>query len=677
MKKLLSLLLAALLLLSLCPAVFAAETGITALSVNPYGGSASDIDTVDWFISGGNHFLFLPADVDLNTAKVYLTASGSVTLDGAAIASGDSAAAFTEGAHTLFCEEKSYPLTVCRSANIPAIFITTESGSLDYLLANKENKEPATIRVYEDGVLTLDSTLKQIKGRGNSTWDECPKKPFNIKFDKKTSLLGMPKAKKWSLLANYKDDTDIKTPAGLALGNQLDIPYTSECRNVDLYLNGAYYGNFSVCESVEVGENRVAVADLEKLNENANPDVDIEALPRGGTGPNGSVPDHNVKGGMKWVNIPNDPADITGGYLLELDFPYRYDAEVSGFVSNRGQWVVVKSPEYASEAQVRYIAGLYNEAEEALYSATGYNSLGKYYTEYFDMATLARTYLFMELQKPLDSAISSFYFCKDADSDLLVAAPVWDFDRGFYTPESRCGCYLGDPDGWCSSSFSYSHANGDPFDTETFLSLLFRHEDFRALAAEAWNACVLGAAPDQVDALFAGLYEENAASRRMDLVRWGTAGNADPVGAATARADQYFATVSGFVHNRLAILNNAFNGDLAMLYYDANGGSGHVFNREIAFVGGSVTVMAAQYGDTHITGPGDRSFYAWNTKPDGTGTTYHPGDSITLNAKTTTLYAMWYFSGEQVNASARSFWRRIVDFFNRIIAFFRRLFGVA
>ena len=88
---------------------------------------------------------------------------------------------------------------------------------------------------------------------------------------------------------------------------------------------------------------------------------------------------------MKWINIPNDPVDITGGYLLELEFASRYNDEISGFVSNHGQWVVVKSPEYASEAEVRYIAGLYNEAEEALYSETGYNSIGKHYTDYFEL----------------------------------------------------------------------------------------------------------------------------------------------------------------------------------------------------------------------------------------------------------------------------------------------------
>jgi len=46
----------------------------------------------------------------------------------------------------------------------------------------------------------------------------------------------------------------------------LGIPYTSECRKADLYLNGEYYGSFSVCKSVQVGDNCVEITDLEKLN---------------------------------------------------------------------------------------------------------------------------------------------------------------------------------------------------------------------------------------------------------------------------------------------------------------------------------------------------------------------------------------------------------------------------
>lgn len=675
LKKMISFLLAALMLLSFAQAAFAAG-GLDSLQINPYGGAREDIDTVSWFVSGDKYFIFLPADFSLSAAKVYFSASGPVTVDGAAITSGGEAGAFTAGSHALVCGGNTYTLTVIISSDLPTVFIDTESGGLGYLLANKENKEPGAIRVYEGGEMTLDGELKSIKGRGNSTWLECPKKPFNIKFDKKTSLLGMPKAKKWSLLANYKDDTAIKTPAGLALGRMLGIPYTSESVNADLYFNGEYYGNFSVCESVEVDGNRVDITDLEKLNENANAGVDIETLPRGGTGENGSVEDHTVKGSMKWVDIPADPDDVSGGYLLEMEFASRYNEEASGFVSNRGQWVVLKSPEFASEAEVRYIAGLYNEAEDALYSATGYNSLGKHYTDYFDIETFTKTYLFTELQKSLDSCLSSFYLCKDKNSDKFIAAPVWDFDRGFYTPESRCGADLSSPDGWCAGSFSYAGNLGDPFDTETLLSLLFRHEDFRAAAANEWRTSVLGASPAQVDALFTDLYNANAGSRLMDMVRWKKTGSSDPIAAANSSAEAYFSKVSSFVHNRLGALNSAFTGDLAMLYYDANGGSGHVFNREIAFTGGSVTVLAPQIAGAQIIAPSGKTFRGWNTKADGTGAIYNPGAKIPLDGKTTTLFAMWDKPAitEQITGNAQSLWQRILAFFRKIISLLGGLF---
>ena len=49
----------------------------------------------------------------------------------------------------------------------------------------------------------------QIRGRGNSSW-EYPKKPYKIKFDSRTSLLGMAKAKDYVLLAEYNDKSLIR-----------------------------------------------------------------------------------------------------------------------------------------------------------------------------------------------------------------------------------------------------------------------------------------------------------------------------------------------------------------------------------------------------------------------------------------------------------------------------------
>ena len=243
MKKLISILFAVLCLTLAALTVSAAEPGLEMLKVNPYGGEEADIDTVRWYETGGQYFLFLPADVDMNAAKLYFQAEETVLLDGKALENGGSAAAFTPGVHQLNCGTQRYSLTVCCSEALPAVFLQTESGSLDYIHASKENKEPGNIRVYENGVLTLDKALKQIKGRGNSTWYHL-KKPYNIKFDKKTGLLGMDKAKKWTLLANYLDLTLLHNACGFELGEDFGLPYTSQYRWVDLYINGDYLGNY-------------------------------------------------------------------------------------------------------------------------------------------------------------------------------------------------------------------------------------------------------------------------------------------------------------------------------------------------------------------------------------------------------------------------------------------------
>lgn len=69
------------------------------------------------------------------------------------------------------------------------------------------------------------------------------------------------------------------------------------------------------------------------------------------------------------------------------------------------------------------------------------------------------------------------------------------------------------------------------------------------------------------------------------------------------------------------------------LRYDANGGTGAIADQT---VGVGVNAYTATDGYT-FAGHGLAS---WNTKPDGTGDSYKPGDAIIIN-KPTTLYAQW------------------------------------
>ena len=633
MKKTFAFLLTVLLLCSLIPAVWAEGPGISVMKLNPYGGEENAPDTVVWCDVSGRYFFFLPADTDPAAAKVWFSASGEVLLDGVPLVSGGSAAALTEGPHVVSCGDHSYRLSVVRSANLPAVFITTESGSLEKIHKSKENKEPGGIRVYENGEMTLDTDLKQIKGRGNSTF-YYPKKPYNIKFDKKTDLFGMGKAKKWTLLANYFDYSLIHNDYGWEFARALGLPYTSEYRHVDLYINGGYLGNYVICESVEVGENRVEINDLDKENEKANPELDIEALPRGGTGEGNTVQSYTVKGSRKWIEIPGAPEDITGGYLLEFDYGSRYDQELCGFVTKNGQPVVIKSPEYASRAQVEYIADLTDAGFGALYSATGYDSAGKHYSAYFDVESLVNMYILQELSMNFDAACSSFFLCKAQGEEKLTFAPVWDMDNAFGSRSANHNVKLTSHELWWANQMGQ---NGIP----TMLSAANRHAAFRAAVRSRWAELKAAGAFEAVNSTVASVMETIAPSAAMNGLRWIHFSSWD-IAVNETRWRSSAAVSTGFVADRTAALDRGFGQNGAYLYYDINGAAsdGWATVSAISELGDTVAVRDFT-GNGTIDPPEGKAFDCWNTAADGSGTRYRPGDPLTLSAEETVLYAVW------------------------------------
>ena len=670
MKKSCSVFLAILLTLLCAVPAFAASTGIEVLKINPYGGAEGDMDTISWFSSSGVYFLFLPADTDPATAKVYFDAAGDVTLDGEAIASGDSAALFTAGTHILSCGSMTYRLTVCFSANIPAVYLTTESGSLSYIHASKENKEKGNIRIYENGELTLDSALKQIKGRGNATWN-YEKKPYNIKFKDETSVLGMPNAKKWTLLAGHiMDNTQMKNAFALNFGRLIGLEETSECRNIDLYVNGSYLGVYLICESVEVGKNRVDIADLESGNEDANPEIeDLETLPQSG------VRSEYVPGSMKWIDIPNSPEDISGGYLLEVDYLYRYHAEPSGFISNVGMPIVIGSPEYASKAEVEYISSLWNAAEEALYSETGYNAAGKHFTECFDLDSLVKCYLVEEFTKDVDSGITSFYFYKKANDDKFYAGPLWDFDHALGS-----GTTIGDrltvyeSNTWYANQLYRDSIDSACGHFPTFFAQCYRFPAFRTAVAAQWP---LAEAAFEETALPSLQTQKDTirASVAMNHIRWNTYSSTD-VAAVMAKSGQDADALISFLSQRKAALDKGFAADGAVLVYDNNGASGKtIYDAKIYSIGETATARTnVTYAKSNCT------FDGWNTKADGSGRAIAENESFQIEEPYTVLYAQWKANQSDTPSQPGSkggfsdFWAKVVAFFRSIFEFFVRIF---
>ncbi len=444
-----------------------------------FGGITADPtrSKVDWYYKDNKYYLFVPSTADLSALTLYYDFADSIEIDGTTVSNGGTIGSLKNGGeYVLKAGNNTYTLCVMKANHIPSMFIVTASGSLDKIHANKEYKEKGTmLLVQPDGTVNYDGNLASIKGRGNTTWN-LNKKPYNIKLEQATDLLGMGKSKHWSLLANAQEPSQLRNKIAYDLADTVGLKYSVQSSFVDLYINGEYLGVYQLCQKIELGKNDIVkITDLEKLTEKANNVDDLSTFPK------------YSLGNTHAYNIPNNPQDITGGYLLEYN---SYQGEVSGFKTSLQQCIDIKSPEYASKEQVQYIKSYVQAAEDAVYSADGYNSEGKYYTEYFDLDSCVKMYLIEELSKNIDTGITSCFFYKDKDSNggKLTAGPAWDFDVAFGNLWGKDvnGQYynLENPEGlWAAIAPNNTMKNS----TLTIFAAMYQHEDFVQRASEIWK----------------------------------------------------------------------------------------------------------------------------------------------------------------------------------------------
>ena len=314
------------------------------------------------------------------------------------------------------------------TAEIPSVFIDTESQNMAIVDESKENVENGTIRVYKaDGSVSYSGKLT-IQGRGNSTYYSFSKKAYKIKLDKAGCILGMERARDWNLLSNSWDYSYMNNKLALDMSSGAGFSYVPEAEYADMYFNGVYWGLYLVTEKVEVGKNRLNITDLQNLNQRANPGTDIATAK--------AFEDDSRKG----VLLENVPSDITGGYLLERDYRFQKDytgmtkVVASSFETKDFRTPVrIRSPKYADVKEVEYISGLINEMEQAIRSKDGVSETGKNWQEYIDLDSWVKWYMVSEIAHDSDKGRTSTYFYKDADrvDSKIHMGPVWDFDHEF------------------------------------------------------------------------------------------------------------------------------------------------------------------------------------------------------------------------------------------------------
>lgn len=277
--------------------------------------------------------------------------------------------------------------------DLPVVMIETPEGRR---IEDKENWiEGSRITIIDsDGSVSLDATMS-VKGRGNTTWT-YPKKPYTIKLDQKSKILGMPSDKRWNFLANWADRTLMRNTVAFAISAKTkSLEWTPRGRHVEMFLNGEYMGNYFLCEHIKIGKNRVPIREMDTL--------------------------HDLDGD-----------NLTGGYLIEIDS--HYDEPLKFRTPYRNLPVNLKSPdENVRDVQFRYIMDYINELEAMLVDNDRLSV--REYANFLDVDTFIDYFLVHELAEysgPADDVYSSHAY-KDC-LGKLKAGPVWDFDRTTFKP---------------------------------------------------------------------------------------------------------------------------------------------------------------------------------------------------------------------------------------------------
>lgn len=432
------------------------DTTATLIKWNNYTGS--NHGTNDYYT------FYVPKNVVLSNAHIYNGFNNVVKLNGTEIPSKGSAVVNLSAGSTYSSgNDNSYTVKVMQgSTNAMFLYTTNTDGTdkdlptkIDGSLTTKDTVKATgglcTTMVNSGTNSTISSAMKleSVKGRGNSSWEASykffGKYAFNMKLGSKTKLFGMDSAKSWCLLANNADESMLRNALTYQLAAEIGIQDSPEFRFVDIYDNGEYLGSYLVTEKVDVGKNKLVKGEsFEDLNEKG-------AEADGAT----EVKEDTVKStysygsstySMQYAKVsPNGvtsdsakyPSETKGKYLLEFEIRKRLfpsdgnennkSSEASWFKSPKGQYVVVKSPEFATKEQVTYIAQKFATMEAMIFTS---GATKAQLSTVMDVESFAKMYLIQEFTANLDAASTSYYITFDCSqtNPVFVANPVWDYD---------------------------------------------------------------------------------------------------------------------------------------------------------------------------------------------------------------------------------------------------------
>lgn len=421
MKKLISSALAALMLISVVSAVPVSaedeqiDPAPSAFNTEPglYVHATLNSDDADaWQEWQSEHdedfyeadplekYFFLPSSADDSSVDIYNAYDHDVTVNGVNVSSKKTAAVNYEvnTSYEVSAEGKNFKLTFMKSSAEAAVYINNSDADgegtdlMSYLNSDKSLSAKATGAIVTPDGKINNTVIKKIKGRGNTSWDK-PKKGYNITYDKKVSIAGMASSKKYSILPNYQDDSLSRNRFLYDLSDAVGMPYASDSRFVDFYVNGFYWGSYLMAEKVEVGSSSL-VSDFEET----------DYLNEDGT--------------------------------IKEDFPFVCEVDASAgsddyyVVSSSGNKITIKAPEIEpgepgyNEVKA-YVLAKFNNFYNTTVPRGDIGSVA-------DIDSLTKLFLINEFGKNWDSGVSSTFFTYKQDENgqyKFYGSPVWDYDN--------------------------------------------------------------------------------------------------------------------------------------------------------------------------------------------------------------------------------------------------------
>ncbi len=230
---------------------------------------------------------------------------------------------------------------------------------------------------------TIEETAG-IRIRGNST-AASDKKPYNIKFENKKTLLGIKGSRKWCLLANHFDKTLIRNKLAYDFCKTAGVPCYLESAMVEVFVDGAYKGLYQLTEPVSDAKTSV--------------NIDVDA----------------------------------GEYLIERNGYYNFDPKWN-HSPLYGIRFVPAEPEVLSEAKQNTVGTYLREADYAAKSKSF-----KRIEAIFDVDSFVSFYICEELLKDIDLWHGSTYFY--IKGGKIYSGPMWDMDLSMGNVSRETGIY--------------------------------------------------------------------------------------------------------------------------------------------------------------------------------------------------------------------------------------------